>query len=392
MTPRFEILKRAGTARLGRLRTAHGVVDTPCFMPVGTRGAVKGVPPHELEALGATVLLANLYHLALRPGIDTIERLGGLHRFCGWSRALITDSGGFQVFSLAHLRAVDDGGVSFRSHLDGSAVRLTPESVVEMQERLGVDLAMVLDECPPWPVGEAAAEIALERTLRWARRARESRRREQTALYGVVQGSFYPRLRERAIRGLEPLEFDGYALGGVSVGEGPELSAATVARFGPALPEERPRYLMGLGTPADLLHGVRHGFDLFDCVLPARNARHGVLYTRDGVLRLKNAAFRDDERPVDPACGCPACLRVSRALLHHLLRSGEITGQVLATLHNLRFYLDFMGDLRQALASGSFDDSIARVARSHPGSEQHGGGPGRAVRGDGGPFRHGEGA
>ena len=358
---RFEILKREGAARLGRLTTPHGVVPTPCFMPVGTLGAVKGVPPHELEAAGATVLLANLYHLALRPGIDVIERLGGLHRFCGWTRTMVTDSGGFQVFSLAERRAVDDGGVGFRSHLDGSLVRLTPESVVEMQERLGVDLAMMLDECPPWPVAEAAAESALERTLRWARRSREHRSSESTALFGIVQGSFYPRLRERAIRELEALDFDGYALGGVSVGEGPELSAEIVARFAPTLPEQRPRYLMGLGTPADLIHGVRHGVDLFDCVLPARNARHGVLYTREGTLRIKNAAFRGDERPIDAACGCPACARVSRALLHHLMRSGEITGQVLGTLHNLRFYLDFMGDLRQALASGSFEDWVGRV-------------------------------
>jgi queuine tRNA-ribosyltransferase len=360
---RFEILKREGEARLGRLSTAHGSIDTPCFMPVGTLGAVKGMPPHELEAAGASVLLANLYHLALRPGIDTIERLGGLHRFCGWSRALITDSGGFQVFSLGDLRSVDAGGVSFRSHLDGSPVRLTPESVVEMQERLGVDLAMMLDECPPWPVAEAAAGSALDRTLDWARRARDRHRRADMALFGIVQGSFYPRLRERAIRELAAIDFDGYALGGVSVGEGRELSAATVARFGPALPVERPRYLMGLGTPADLVHGVRHGIDLFDCVLPARNARHGLLYTREGILRIKNARYRGDERPVDEACGCPACRRVSRALLHHLARSGEITAQVLATLHNVRFYLDFMGDLRQALASGSFADSASRFAR-----------------------------
>jgi queuine tRNA-ribosyltransferase len=355
---RFEVVKRAGSARLGRLRTAHGVVDTPCFMPVGTLGAVKGIAPHELEAAGATVLLANLYHLFLRPGIDVVERLGGLHRFCGWTRTLATDSGGFQVFSLADRRAVDDDGVSFKSHLDGATVRFEPASVVEMQERLGVDLAMMLDECPPWPIDEPAAEGALERTLRWARRSRERRRREETALFGIAQGSFYPRLRERAIRELAELDFDGYALGGVSVGEGRELSAATVARFAPTLPDDRPRYLMGLGTPADIVHGVRHGVDLFDCVLPARNARHGVLYTRAGLLRIKNAAFRDDDGPLDPDCGCPACRRVPRALLHHLLRSGEITGQVLGTLHNLRFFLDFMGDLRQAVASGSLDSGF----------------------------------
>jgi queuine tRNA-ribosyltransferase len=359
----FQILKRDGRARLGRLQTAHGPVDTPCFMPVGTLGAVKGLGPHELEAAGASVMLANLYHLALRPGIDAIERLGGLHRFCGWRRVLVTDSGGFQVFSLTDLRSVDDDGVSFRSHLDGKALRLTPESVVEMQERIGVDLAMVLDECPPWPVTEVLAERALDRTVAWARRSRERHHGGATALFGIVQGSVYPRLRERAIEEITALDFDGYALGGVSVGEPAAASDDVVARFAPALPEERPRYLMGLGTPDDLVHGVRHGVDLFDCVLPARNARHGLLYTRAGVVRIKNAAFRDDDRPIDPECGCPACRHVPRALVHHLIRSGEITGQVLATLHNVRFFLDFMGDLRQAVASGSFDASTARFGR-----------------------------
>jgi queuine tRNA-ribosyltransferase len=360
---RFEVVKQVGHARLGRLTTAHGVVETPCFMPVGTLGAVKGVGPHELEAAGATVMLANLYHLALRPGIEVIERLGGIHRFCGWTKALVTDSGGFQVFSLAGRRSVDDGGVSFRSHLDGSAVRLTPDSVVEMQERIGVDLAMMLDECPPWPVTEGEAEVSLERTLRWARQSRDRHSGGATALFGIVQGGVYPRLRERAIGELAALGFDGYALGGVSVGEPQAASRDTVARCAPALPAARPRYLMGLGTPADLLFGVRHGVDLFDCVLPARNARHGLLYTRDGLLRIKNRAHRADDRPVDAACECPTCRRVPRALLHHLIRSGEITGLVLATLHNVRFFLDFMGDLRQALASGSLDASTARIAR-----------------------------
>ncbi|HEX2463695.1 MAG TPA: tRNA guanosine(34) transglycosylase Tgt [Thermoanaerobaculia bacterium] len=355
----FELLARDGSARRGRLTTAHGVVETPCFMPVGTLGAVKGLGPQQLEEAGATVMLANLYHLALRPGIETIERVGGLHRFCGWSRTLATDSGGFQVFSLSDRRSVDDDGVEFKSHLDGSTVRLTPESVVEMQERIGVDLAMVLDECPPWPVTEAAAESALDRTLTWARRSRERHRGGPTALFGIVQGSTYPRLRQRAIEELEPLDFDGYAIGGVAVGEGAAASRDVVGRFAAALPDHKPRYLMGLGTPEDILHGVRCGVDLFDCVLPARNARHGLLYTRAGLLRIRNAVFRDDDRPLDPDCACPACLRVSRALVHHLIRSGEITGQVLATLHNVRFFLDFMGDLRQAVASGSLRAATA---------------------------------
>jgi queuine tRNA-ribosyltransferase len=352
-------VSRAGLARRGRLTTTHGVVETPCFMPVGTLGAVKGLGPEQLEEAGATVMLANLYHLALRPGIETIERVGGLHRFCGWPRTLLTDSGGFQVFSLADRRSVDDGGVDFKSHLDGSAVRLTPESVVEMQERIGVDLAMVLDECPPWPVTEGAAASALDRTIDWARRSRERHRSTTTALLGIVQGSVYPRLRQRAVEELAALDFDGYAIGGVAVGEGAAASRAVVELCTPALPDGKPRYLMGLGTPEDLLHGVRHGVDLFDCVLPARNARHGLLYTRAGVLRIRNAAFRDDDRPLDPDCGCPACRRVSRALVHHLIRSGEITGQVLATLHNVRYFLDFMGDIRQAVVSGSLPEPTA---------------------------------
>jgi queuine tRNA-ribosyltransferase len=370
--PTFELLARQGHARRGRLSTEHGVVETPCFMPVGTLGAVKGLAPQQLEEAGAAVMLANLYHLALRPGIETIERLGGLHRFCGWSRTLVTDSGGFQVFSLSDRRAVDDEGVEFKSHLDGATMRLTPESVVEMQERIGVDLAMVLDECPPWPVTEAVAESALDRTLAWARRARERHRGGSAALFGIVQGSVYPRLRERAIEELRPLDFDGYAIGGVAVGEGPSASRDVVERFAASLPDDKPRYLMGLGTPADLLHGVRHGVDLFDCVLPARNARHGLLYTRTGLLRIRNSAYREDERPLDPDCGCPACRRVSRALVHHLIRSGEITGQVLATLHNVRYFLDFMGKIRDAVVSGSLpaatacDDSDTQPPESSP--------------------------
>ena len=355
----FEVLARAGSARRGRLTTAHGPVETPCFMPVGTLGAVKGLGPEQLEEAGASVMLANLYHLTLRPGIETIERVGGLHRFCGWSRALVTDSGGFQVFSLSDRRAVDDDGVWFKSHLDGSTLRMTPESVVDAQERIGVDLAMMLDECPPWPVTEAAAEAALTRTTSWARRARARHRRAGTALFGIVQGSVYPRLRERAIAELTLLDFDGYAIGGVAVGEGSAHSRQVIERFAEALPDGKPRYLMGLGTPEDILHAVRNGVDLFDCVLPARNARHGLLYTRAGVLRIKNAAYRDDERPLDPGCSCPACRRVSRALVHHLLRSGEITGQVLATLHNVRFFLDFMGEIRKAVESGSLPPASA---------------------------------
>lgn len=365
----FQVTSAEGRARTGRLETPHGAVETPAFMPVGTLGAVKGLPPWSLEELGAQVLLANLYHLALRPGIETIERLGGLHAFTAWSGPILTDSGGYQVFSLASRRRIDEGGVTFRSHLDGALVRFTPESVVDMQRRLGVDVAMVLDECPPWPVSEEEAEASLDRTVAWARRAREAwesggSRGAAGGLFGIVQGSAFRRLRERGVRDLEALSFDGYAIGGVSVGE-PEADRREVVEWtAPLLPRDRPRYLMGVGTPEDLLHAVRQGVDLFDCVLPARNARHGLLYTRSGVVKIKHARYRDDPRPPDPDCTCPTCRRVNRGFLAHLVRSGEITGHALATVHNLSFYLDFMADIRQACASG-------RLAALTPhGSEQ----------------------
>lgn len=355
----FEVLARDGAARRGRLTTPHGVVETPAFMPVGTLGAVKGVTPQELEDAGASVMLANLYHLSLRPGIETIAELGGLHRFTGWRGPLLTDSGGFQVWSLADRRRVDSDGVTFQSHLDGASVRFTPESVVAAQERIGVDVAMVLDECPPWPIEREAAELSLERTLGWARRAAGARRRpEATALFGIAQGSVFRDLRERAAAELADLPFDGYAIGGVSVGEPGDERRLAVEWTAPALPADRPRYLMGVGTPDDLLHAVRHGVDLFDCVLPARNGRHGLLFSRQGLLRIKNAAFRSDPRPVDESCACPVCARVSRAFLHHLTRAGEISAAVYSTLHNLRFFLDFMAELRKAIESCRLADTV----------------------------------
>ncbi len=367
MALQFEVLAGSsepqGRARLGRLTTPHGVIETPAFMPVGTLGAVKGMPPWELAAAGASVMLSNLYHLALRPGIDVIEKLGGLHAFTGWSGPILTDSGGFQVFSLGSLRKVDEGGVTFRSHLDGSPLRFTPENVVQMQRRLGVDIAMMLDECPPWPVEREVAAAAWQRTLGWARRAREAweasengAERSGGGLFGIVQGSVFRDLRERAAEEIAGLGFDGHAIGGVSVGEPVAERWGIVEWTAPLLPAGKPRYLMGVGTPQDIARAVAAGVDLFDCVLPARNARHGVLYTREGVLRIKNACFRDDPRPLDAACGCPACSpphQTSRAFLHHLVRAGELTGAVLATLHNVRFYLDFMAELRQAIRLGT---------------------------------------
>jgi queuine tRNA-ribosyltransferase len=359
----FEILARDGAARTGRLQTPHGEIATPAFQPVGTLGAVKGVPSPWLIEAGAQILLSNLYHLSVRPGIAAIAGLGGLHRFIGWPGPLLTDSGGYQVFSLSGLRTVDDDGVTFRSHLDGTEMRFTPESVVDDQRRLGVDVAMMLDECPPYPVERSVAAAALDRTNRWAARARAAWERAPGAggLFAITQGSVYPELRQRAAAELTAMDFDGYAIGGVSVGEPTAERRAAVAATAPALPADRVRYLMGVGTPADIVSAVSHGVDLFDCVLPTRNARHGVLFTRGGVLRIKNARFRTDERPLDEACGCPACRGGGRAFLHHLLRAGELTGAVLASLHNLRFYLDFMAEVREAISSGRMADLAAGV-------------------------------
>ncbi|MEO8196069.1 MAG: tRNA guanosine(34) transglycosylase Tgt [Thermoanaerobaculia bacterium] len=347
----FEILARDAGARRGRLTTARGEIDTPAFMPVGTLGAVKGLTPQELEAAGAQIMLANLYHLSLRPGIETIARAGGAHRFTGWNRPILTDSGGFQVFSLAALRKVDERGVRFRSHLDGALLELTPESVVLAQEAIGVDIAMVLDECPPWPVTEPVAAAALARTLRWAERSVTARTTAETALFGIVQGSSFRSLREAGAQALAALPFDGYAIGGVSVGEPLGPRRAAIEWTAPLLPTNRPRYLMGVGTIPDMLHAMSHGVDLFDCVLPARNGRHGLLYTRGGALRIKNARFRDDTGPLDPECSCPVCSRLSRGFLHHLFRAGELSAAVFGTLHNLRVFLDFMGEARDAIAA-----------------------------------------
>ncbi|MEM6453718.1 MAG: tRNA guanosine(34) transglycosylase Tgt [Acidobacteriota bacterium] len=378
----FEVLATAGRARRGRLTTPHGVIETPAFMPVGTLGAVKGLGATALRAAGAQVMLSNLYHLTLRPGIDVIEDVGGLHAFTGWRHPILTDSGGYQVFSLAHRRKLDAGGVVFRSHLDGDRVRFTPESVVAAQRRMGVDIAMVLDECPPWPIDEAGAARSLDLTLDWAARARAAwadaavdarhagERRHAGGLFGIVQGSVYPHLRQRAIDALIDLDFDGYAVGGVSVGESVALRRDMVSFSAPRLPADKPRYLMGLGTPADLLHGILSGVDLFDCVLPARNARHGNLFVHaapldpKAIVKIKRREYKRDPRPVDPDCSCPLCRDHSRAFLHHLFKTKEVTAQTLATRHNLQVYLDFMADLREAIALGTLDETVSRLRGS----------------------------
>ena len=351
-------------------------------MPVGTLGAVKGLSQDALAAAGARILMTNLFHLLERVGAERIAGLGGLHEFTGWDGPLAMDSGGYQVFSLAGLRRVDDRGVTFRSPHDGGAVELTPERVVEFQQRVGVDAAMVLDECPPWPVDREEAAAALRRTNLWARRSLDrwgaaggTGGAGAAGLFGIVQGSFFEDLRSRAAEDLAGLPFDGYAIGGVSVGEARELGRRAVSWAAPALPEDRPRYLMGLGTPEDILHAVRQGIDLFDCVLPSRNARHGTLFSSAGIVRIKKARYRDDPRPIDPACGCPVCRRHSRAFLHHLFRCGEITGKVLATEHNVSFYLDFMAGLRRAIAGGALAEFEAARAPAAGAPGESGDGP-----------------
>jgi queuine tRNA-ribosyltransferase len=364
----FDLLVEDGRARRGRLHLAHGAVETPAFMPVGTRGAIKGVIVDEVRDLGASILLANTYHLHLRPGDALIADLGGLHEFIGWDRALLTDSGGYQVFSLAARRTLSEEGVRFRSHLDGQALSLTPEAAADIQARLGSDVAMMLDECPSWPASHAEVDAAMARTLRWAGRGRDRflalaagrlpdvpRPTPAQAQFGIVQGGTYQDLRDRSVAGTVAIGFDGYALGGLSVGEPPDLMYTLVAHTAAQLPRSSARYLMGVGTPADLIEAVARGIDLFDCVLPTRNARNGQLFTRRGPLAIRNARYARDERPPDPDCRCPTCRRHSRAYLRHLSLSGEMTAATLSTLHNLYFYLDTMRAIRNAIESGTFN-------------------------------------
>ncbi|HXG22293.1 MAG TPA: tRNA guanosine(34) transglycosylase Tgt [Methylomirabilota bacterium] len=341
-------------ARLGRISTAHGEISTPAFMPVATQGTVKAATPRELREVGAEIILANAYHLYLRPGVEVVAQMGGLHRFMGWDGPILTDSGGYQVFSLKDLCRVSEDGVHFRSHLDGSAHFLTPEGVVLAQERLGVDIAMVLDECVPGPASHPQAARAVERTTRWAERALAAKHRDGQALFGIVQGGVYPDLREQSAQELLRLNFPGYAVGGLSVGEDPDVTLRLAAHTVQFLPVERPRYLMGVGTPEQLVRYVALGFDMFDCVLPTRNARNGTLFTRFGKLNIRRAEYAMDPRPVDEACECYTCKHFSRAYLRHLAVAGEILSARLNTVHNLHFYQSLMRSMRLALAAGRF--------------------------------------
>jgi len=341
-------------ARAGELHTPHGVVPTPVFMPVATQGTVKTLTPVHLEEAGVRMCLCNAYHLSLRPGDELVARMGGLHRFMGWPRPILTDSGGFQVFSLADLRTVSDEGVLFRSHLDGAELFLTPERCTEIQNRLGADVIMVLDECPPFPTERAVARAAMERTLKWAGRCRAAHRREDQALFGIVQGCTYPDLRVECADRLVAMDFAGYAIGGLSVGEGPDLMREMVAVAAARLPPAKPRYLMGVGLPEDIAQAVALGIDMFDCVIPTRCGRNGLAFTSRGRVKMRNLARRDEEGPLDPACDCLACRRFSRAYVRHLLAAGEVLGLTLMSLHNVSYYMRLMEEIRRAILAGRY--------------------------------------
>ena len=356
---KFTVLASDGAARTGRIECAHGTVETPVFMPVGTYGTVKAMRPSDLRESGTRMILANTFHLMLRPGIEVIAPHGGLHEFMGWDGPILTDSGGFQVFSLGAMRKVSEQGVRFRSPLDGREVFLGPEESVRLQQQLGVDIAMIFDECTPYPVGEVEARESMELSLRWAERSRAAFTSTSGALFGIVQGGMYESLRSRSLERLQEIGFDGYAIGGLSVGEPKEDMLRILAHLVPGMPVGQPRYLMGVGKPEDIVAAVMHGVDMFDCVLPTRNARNGHLFVADGVIRIRNNRYRDDLRPLDERCDCYTCRNFSRAYLRHLALSNEILGAMLNTCHNIHYYQGLMHDLRAAIGAGRLADYAA---------------------------------
>ncbi|MGE0714071.1 MAG: tRNA guanosine(34) transglycosylase Tgt [Alphaproteobacteria bacterium] len=359
----FSLLATDGAARRGRLATAHGTIETPAFMPVGTAGTVKAMTADAVRATGAKIVLGNTYHLMLRPGAERVARLGGLHAFMDWPGPILTDSGGFQVMSLAKLRRIDDDGVTFQSHLDGSAHRLTPERSIEIQHLLDADVTMVLDECTPFPATAEQAAASMRLSLRWAERSRAAfAERPGYGLFGIVQGGVHLDLRAESAAALRAIGFDGYAIGGLAVGEGQETMFRVVAATAPLLPVDRPRYLMGVGRPADLVGAVARGVDMFDCVMPTRSGRTAQAFTRAGTLNIRNARHADDPQPLDPACACPACARHSRAYIHHLFKADEMLGPMLLTWHNLTYYQDLMAGMRSAIAEGDFAGHAADLA------------------------------
>ena len=362
MSLEFSVLATSGQARRGRLKLAHGVIQTPAFMPVGTYGAVKGMRPQQVEDTGADVILGNTFHLWLRPGLDVIQAHGGLHRFVGWNKPILTDSGGFQVFSLGEIRKISEEGVSFRSPIDGAKCFLTPEESMRIQRVLNSDIVMAFDECTPHPATHSEAQISMRLSMRWAQRSQEAHQGNPNALFGIIQGGMYEDLRGESIEKLVALNFDGYAIGGLSVGE-PKGDMQRIMSFTtPRMPEDKPRYLMGVGTPTDLVNAVSAGVDMFDCVLPTRNARNGWLYTSTGIVKLRNAQYRFDEMPLDENCSCYTCKHFSKSYLHHLQRIDEMLGAHLNTVHNLHFYQSLMKGMRSAIELDQLDAYVSDLA------------------------------
>ncbi len=369
LTMRFELLTKDPNtrARRGRLHTAHGIVETPIFMPVGTQATVKSMTPQQLHDLNVEILLCNSYHLFLRPGHETVERLGGLHQFMGWERPILTDSGGFQVFSLSSLRDISDDGVRFQSHLDGTSYFLSPETAVDIQRALGSDIMMILDDCLAYPASHFDADRSMKRSLAWAERCKRHWELDgppRQALFGIVQGGTYSDLRKESAERLLSMDFSGYAIGGLAVGEPKPLMYEVIDKVMPDLPEHKPRYLMGVGTPEDLVEAIALGVDMFDCVMPTRHARNGWLFTRDGHIVIKNARYKADQGPIDSTCGCPVCGTFSRAYLRHLFIAKEILSSVLNTIHNLYFYLDMIRRIRQFIEFHRFDEFLAERRRT----------------------------
>ena len=360
MTPVFDFRLTAthDGARCGILSTPHGGVDTPAFMPVGTAGSIKGVTPEQLRATGTQILLANTYHLQLRPTAEIVRDLGGLHRFMAWDGPILTDSGGYQVFSLAEINRIDDCGVEFRSHIDGATLRLDPSSAMVIQNQLGADIIMAFDQCPPLPSDPETLDLAVRRTIRWANACKQAHARTDQALFGIVQGGLDSELRRRCAASLVEIGFDGYAIGGLSVGETHEEMAAVLPGITAPLPPGRPRYLMGVGTPRDILMAVRAGVDMFDCVLPTRNGRNSHAFTAGGILRMRNEQYRRDDRPIEPGCDCETCARFSRGYIRHLFNSAEMLGPTLTSVHNIRFYQRLVARLRDLIASQKLDTIV----------------------------------
>ncbi len=359
----FDLITTDGAARRGRLTLAHGQVDTPAFMPVGTYGTVKAMTPQALADTGAQICLGNTFHLWLRPGMEVIKQFGGLHQFMNWDKPILTDSGGFQVFSLGDLRKITEEGVKFASPIDGARLFLTPEISMQIQKDLNSDIVMIFDECTPYPADYKTAAESMRLSLRWARRSRDEHDRlENTnALFGIVQGGMHEALRDESLAGLKEINFNGFAIGGLSVGEPKEDMMRILAHTAPQLPTDKPRYLMGVGTPEDLMDSVEQGIDMFDCVMPTRNARNGHLFTRYGDIKIKNARFKTDQAPLDPTCSCYTCHNFSRAYLHHLFRAGEILSSILNTIHNLHYYQTLMAEMRNAIENGQFTRKVSAL-------------------------------